>query len=98
MPLPSGVMPSSSKSTPDSRRPGLYAYGCPDLSDLLDDELPLISLMQWLEEEFGGKVIAVMPSLATVEPGGETYWVVFEHDTQRTIQWVVGLKTISEGA
>jgi len=43
-----------------------------------------------------GKVLAIMPSVVEVEPIGETYWVVFGYGERRSIEWVVGLKSISE--
>jgi hypothetical protein len=65
-----------------------------------DDErdMPISSLMQWLTEEFGGEVIAIMPSGVEVTTFGETYWAVFESGDQRTIEWVVGLKSVPEAA
>jgi hypothetical protein len=73
------------------------ADGLPAELDLSDDE-SLSSLVEWLESEFGfgAKLIAVMPSSMEVEPYGETYWVIFESPTGRTINWVVGLKYYPE--
>lgn len=67
--------------------------------DPSDDE-SMSSLVEWLESEFGfgAKLIAVMPSSIEVEPYGETYWVIFESPTGRTINWVVGLKYYPEEA
>jgi hypothetical protein len=39
------------------------------------DDAGMTDLVTWIEEEFGGPVVAIMPSSAIVEPGGETYWV-----------------------
>ncbi len=60
--------------------------------------VPLSDLVEWLEGEFGGKVISVMPSAVEVEPIGETYWVIFESDGERSIEWVIGGKSVSEGS
>lgn len=66
--------------------------------DEFSDEESLSSLVEWLESEFGfgAKLVAVMPSSVEVEPYGETYWVIFESPTGRTINWVVGLKYYPE--
>lgn len=61
-------------------------------------EMPLADLVDWLETEFGGKVISVMPSIVEVDPIGETYWVVFESEGKRTIEWIIGAKSVSEGS
>lgn len=65
-----------------------------------DDEsdLPLTDLINWIEEEIGGKVVAIMPSGVEIEPIGESYWVIFEDNGKRSIHWIVGIKSYSEGS
>lgn len=61
-----------------------------------ESDLPLTDIVKWIEEEIGGAVVAIMPSGVEVDPFGETYWVVFEEDGKRSIEWVVGIKSYSE--
>jgi hypothetical protein len=42
--------------------------------------------------------VAIMPSSAVTEPGGETYWVVKGDVGNRSIHWIVAYKSYSEFA
>lgn len=63
-----------------------------------ESDLPLTELINWIEEEIGGKVVAIMPSGVKIDPIGESFWVVFEDDIERTIRWVAGINSYSEGS
>jgi hypothetical protein len=65
------------------------------MDDEESDDPGLTELVKWVEEEFGGPVVAIMPSSAIVEPGGETDWVVMGDVRNRSIHWIVAYKSYS---
>lgn len=67
----------------------------PDTAE--SDGVSLGDLITSIEDEFRISILTIMPSRVDVDPYGETYWLVTENESgEREIQWLAGLRLISE--